>query len=81
MFNAKAFMTGASAFKGLFKSSSFLFVALIILAGQYLIVTFGGTMFSVTPLSMNSWLTIIASTSLVLWIPEIIRLTKRNHSK
>ena len=81
MFNAKAFMTGASAFKGLFKSSSFLFVALIIIAGQYLIVTFGGAMFNVTPLSLNSWLTIIASTSTVLWIAEIIRLTKRNHSK
>ena len=81
MFNAKAFMTGASAFKGLFKSSSFLFVALIIIAGQYLIVTFGGAMFNVTPLSLNSWLTIIASTSTVLWIAEIIRLINKIRTK
>ncbi len=74
MFNAKAFMTGRSAFKGLSKSSSFILVALIIIVGQYLIVTFGGEMFNVTPLTLHSWIVIIAITSPVLWIGELIRL-------
>ncbi len=77
MFNAKAFMTKKSAFKGLSQSSSFLFVAFIILIGQYLIVTFGGEMFNVTPLSLHSWIVIIAITSPVLFIGEIIRFFKK----
>ncbi len=77
MFNAKAFMTGRSTFKGISQSRSFVLVALIILVGQYLIVTFGGEMFNVTPLSPKSWLTIIAITSPVLLIGEIIRLFKK----
>ncbi len=74
MFNAKAYMTGTSAFKGLFESYSFLLVCAVIFIGQVLIVTFGGTMFNVEPLTLNSWLVIIASTSVVLWVGEVIRL-------
>ncbi len=77
MFNAKAFMTGSSALKGLLHSPSFVVVALLILLGQYLIVTFGGTMFSVTPLSGKMWLQIILSTSLVLLLPELFCHFKR----
>ena len=77
MFNAKAFMTGTTAFKGLGKSKSFLSVALLILVGQYLIVTFGGEMFNVTPLSFDSWFEIVVMTSPVLWIGELIRLFTR----
>ena len=77
MFNAKAFMTGTTAFKGLKKSKSFLSVALLILLGQYIIVTFGGEMFNVTPLSFDSWFEIIVMTSPVLWIGELIRLFTR----
>ena len=77
MFNAKAFMTGQSAFKGLVQSSSFILVALIILIGQYLIVTFGGEMFNVTPLSLHNWIIIIAITSSVLLIGELIRFFKK----
>lgn len=77
MFNAKAFMEGRSAFADLQGSKSFLFVALLILVGQYLIVTFGGEMFSVVPLSLKDWGIIIGSSSLVLWIGEIFRLIKR----
>ena len=58
-------------------SKSFLFVALLIIIGQYLIVTFGGEMFSVTPLTWKDWGIIIGSTSLVLWIGEIARLIGR----
>jgi Ca2+-transporting ATPase len=74
MFNAKAFMTGKSAFANLKESKSFLWVAFLILAGQYSIVTFGGEMFNVTPLPWTDWAIIIASTSIVLWIGELIRI-------
>lgn len=74
MFNAKAYMTGTSAFSGLHKSASFLVVALVILLGQYLIVTYGGTMFGVTPLPFATWGKIILCTSLVLVLPELWRV-------
>ena len=74
MFNAKAFMDGRSAFADLKDSKSFLFVAALILVGQYLIVTFGGQMFNVIPLSWTDWGLIIGSSSLVLWVGEIARL-------
>ena len=78
MFNAKAYMTGESAFKGLFTDTAFLFVCGIILLGQFLIVTFGGEMFNVVPLSAKSWGMIIISTSSVLWIGEVVRIFRRN---
>lgn len=74
MFNAKAFMTSKSAFANLKESKSFLWVAFLILAGQYFIVTFGGEMFNVTLLPWTDWAIIIASTSIVLWIGELIRI-------
>ena len=77
MFNAKAYMTGASAFKGLGNNPAFLLVCAIILVGQFLIVTFGGEMFNVVPLSAESWVTIIASTSIVLWTGELLRIFKK----
>lgn len=77
MFNAKAFMEGTSAFAHMKESKSFLFVAALILVGQYLIVTFGGQMFNVVPLSWKDWGVIIGSSSLVLWVGEIARLFKK----
>lgn len=77
MFNAKAFLEGASAFAHLKESKGFLLVALMILVGQYLIVTFGGQMFNVIPLSWTDWGIIIGSTSFVLWIGELARLFSR----
>ncbi|MDR1169309.1 MAG: calcium-translocating P-type ATPase, PMCA-type [Prevotellaceae bacterium] len=73
MFNAKAFMTGKSAFKSLNKCSGFLFIAVIILAGQWVIVTLGGEMFNVVALKPLDWVIIIAATSVVLWVGEIKR--------
>lgn len=77
MFNAKAYNDGKSAFSDFKDSKAFLAVALMILVGQYLIVTFGGQMFSVVPLSWNDWGIIIAGTSIVLWVGEIVRLIGR----
>ena len=76
MFNAKAFFSGKSAFKGLSKSVGFEIVATVIFVGQFLIVTFGGDVFRTVPLSFSEWLIIIGSTSLVLWIGEIKRAIK-----
>ena len=81
MFNAKAYLSGSSAFKGLWENKSFLLVCLVILLGQFLIVTFGGEMFDVVPLSFESWAVIIASTSIVLWIGEAIRYLRNGKVK
>ena len=81
MFNAKAFLSGKSAFNGLFENKGFLMVCLIILLGQYLIVTFGGRMFNVMPLAAKEWGVIVVSTSLVLWIGEVVRLVSNRKNK
>ncbi len=82
MFNAKAFMEGRSAFARLGECGSFLFVAALIVVGQVLIVTFGGEMFNVVPLSLKDWATIIGSSSLVLWIGELSRgISRLLHKK
>lgn len=54
-------------------SRGFVFIAAAIVLGQVLIVEFGGEMFSVTPLSLEQWLSIVCGTSLVLIIPDLIR--------
>ena len=73
MFNARAFQTGQSALR-LKGCKGFNFIAGCILIGQILIVTFGGQMFNVTPLSLRHWVMIICGTSVVLWIGEAARL-------
>ena len=74
MFNVKAFMTGKSAFSHLFSSKGFIWMVVVILAGQILITTFGGEMFSVVPIRPLDWLKIVGLTSAVLWVGEIARL-------
>ena len=81
LFNAKAFGSNHSAFHAFTHDNGLLLVLLIILGGQWLIVTFGGKMFRTDPLSLQEWLVIIASTSLVLWIGEIWRMAKRIKAK
>lgn len=80
LFNAKAFHTKKSAFKGLFANrdilSGFDMALVVILIGQFVIVTFGGKMFNVTPLSIQDWLWIILGTSPVMIIGELIRFIK-----
>ncbi|MDR2410448.1 MAG: calcium-translocating P-type ATPase, PMCA-type [Bacteroidales bacterium] len=77
MFNAKAFMSGKSAFAMLNKCSGFLAIAVVILFGQWLIVTVGGEMFNVVSLKFVDWAIIIGVTSLVFWIGEIMRVFKK----
>ena len=55
-------------------SKGFWLITAIILLGQIFIVSFGGEMFTVHPLSVQQWLIIIGSTSLVFIVPEILRI-------
>ena len=77
LFNARVFGTTDSAFKGLTKSYGMELIVLAILGGQFLIVQFGGAVFRTEPLDWQTWLIISGSSSLVLWIGELIRLVKR----
>jgi Ca2+-transporting ATPase len=76
MFNAKAFLSGKSAFKDMSKSIGFEIIAVLILIGQFLIVEYGGEVFRTVPLSLKDWIVIITTTSSVLWIGEILRLIR-----
>lgn len=78
LFNAKAYHTGKSAFYNLARSfGGFELALLIILVGQFVIVTFGGDMFNVEPLKWQDWLICFIGTSPVLLIGEIVRLFKK----
>ena len=84
LFNAKAFMTNGSAFKGISWRNTkwFILIALIIFFGQVLIVEFGGEMFNVAKggLCWNDWLFIVGGTSLVLWVGEIVRAVRKRQN-
>ncbi len=74
MFNAKAFMTGKSAFARLSECRGFLLIAVVIFVGQILIVEFGGKMFNVTHLHLQDWVIIVLITCPVLVVGELVRL-------
>jgi Ca2+-transporting ATPase len=76
LFNARAFLTGRSAFH--FRNcSEFGAIVALIFIGQVLIVTFGGELFGVVPLRLVDWVKIILGTSVVLWVGEVIRWVER----
>ena len=77
LFNARVLGTDDSAFKGFSKSYTLWIVSAIILGGQFIIVQWGGNVFRTTPLDWQTWTGIIASTSVILWSGEIVRLIKR----
>lgn len=77
LFNARVFGTSDSAFKGISKSYGMELVILAILGGQFVIVQFGGAVFRTVPLDLTTWIIIIVSTSLVLWVGEAIRFIRR----
>ncbi len=74
LFNAKAFQSGHTAFYNIKGSKVFFSVVVGIIIGQYAIVTFGGQMFSVTPLAWIDWGYIIASTSIIMILPLVIKM-------
>ena len=85
LFNAKYFHTDRSLIldvvdrfrrpsqvKGSF-GRGFIWIALVIVFGQILIVTFAGPVFSVSRLSVSDWLWILLITSPVLIVADVIR--------
>lgn len=81
LFNAKALMSHHTAFRHFLKDKGMMLVLVLVLVGQWIIVTFGGEMFRTTPLSLHEWLLIIGSTSVVLWAGELWRAFKRMIAK
>ena len=81
LFNAKALMSHHTAFRHFLKDKGMILVLVLVLVGQWIIVTFGGEMFRTTPLSLHEWLLIIGSTSVVLWVGELWRAFKRMMAK
>lgn len=81
LFNAKALMSHHTAFRHFLKDKGMILVLVLVLVGQWIIVTFGSEMFRTTPLSLHEWLLIIGSTSVVLWVGELWRGFKRMIAK
>lgn len=81
LFNAKALMSHHTAFRHFLKDKGMILVLVLVLVGQWIIVTFSGEMFRTTPLSLHEWLLIIGSTSVVLWAGELWRTFKRMIAK
>ena len=81
LFNAKALMSHHTAFRHFLKDKGMILVLVLVLVGQWIIVTFGGEMFRTTSLSLHEWLLIIGSTSVVLWAGELWRAFKRMIAK
>ena len=80
LFNAKAFHSEGSAFKGLFRKdviAGFGLALFVIVAGQLLIVSFGGDMFHVHIMNVKDWLYIILGTLPVFVIGEAMRAIKK----
>ncbi len=83
LFNAKSFASGHSAFWKLGESKVFFGTLLMIFVGQILIVEFGGPMFNVYDggLKLTDWLLIVAATSPVLLIGEIVHAFDRRRTR
>ena len=79
MFNAKAFMTGKSAFHNIKNSQGFLLIAAVIFIGQIFIVELGGAMFNVCHLALTDWITIVLITMPVLIVGEIGRQMRKSN--
>ncbi len=77
LFNAKSFESGHSCFVKIKDSKVFFMTVLLILAGQIVIVNFGGMMFNVTPLKLVDWVILFVASSFVMWIGEIVHLIYR----
>ena len=80
LFNAKTLGGCRSAFHRLMADKGLLLVLATILAGQWLIVEFGGKMFRTTPLDLETWIWIIVGTSPVFIIGELLRAMGRIRS-
>ena len=89
IFNAKYFKTNRSLLQDIIDllrgnrqavketySMGFIWIASLIIVGQIIIVTFGGQMFTVAPLSPADWGWILVLTSPVLIVGDLVRYFK-----
>ncbi len=81
LFNAKSFESGHSSFAKVRQSKVFFATILLILVGQIVIVNLGGRMFNVVPLKLDEWLILFMSSSVVLWLGEIVHFFHRRNAK
>ena len=81
MFNAKSLGSSRSTFHKFRSDKGLQFVLFVILAGQWLIVEFGGKMFRTVPLDIETWAMIVAGTSPVMLVGEAIRAVRRRIGK
>jgi Ca2+-transporting ATPase len=71
--NSRSLTPEVSGFYRLWSNPTFLMIAAAVAVGQIAIVTFGGAVFKVEPLSVSQWLAVIGGTSSVLIFAEVAR--------
>ncbi len=81
LLNAKTLHSTSSTFHNLSNNKGLIFVLIVIFLCQWLIVTFGGSVFRTEPLSLVEWLCIVGGTAIVMVIGEIHQLTKRMYKR
>ena len=84
IFNAKAYLKNCSAFKpmpGKMSGDGFLLTLFVIVAGQVIIVNYGGAMFDVQPISLADWRRIIIGTMPIVLIGELARFIKSRRKR
>jgi magnesium-transporting ATPase (P-type) len=75
--NCRSLTPQVSGFHNLFSNKMFLLIAGLTAVGQVLIISIGGAVFKVEPLTPLQWLAVVAGTSSVLIFAEIARLLRR----
>jgi len=73
LINCRSLTPDTSGLSGLLRNAAFVAIASSVAIGQIMIVTFGGAIFKVRPLSPLAWVGIIAATSSVLVFAEVAR--------
>ena len=81
LFNARCLGLQSSAFSGLLENRWFTAIVVLVLAGQILMVQFGGRVFRTVPLDFADWVLIIAGTSPVVLIGELLRFRERRRAR
>lgn len=78
LFNIRVFGKNRSVFHNICKNKNFIIGSVVVLIGTILIVTVGGEVFNVHPLSFKEWVTIILVTSPIVIVRELwFRLKKK----
>ncbi len=76
MFNARVMGRGKSAFSGLFSNFKFIGIMVLILLVTILMVQYGDEVMRTVPMSLTTWIVILAVTSPVVFLRELIRMKK-----